>query len=107
LLASTVTLLAAPDTRSWSGQRDRTLMLVAVQTGLRASELISLRCKDVALGTGAHLHCCGKGRKERVTPLRKDAVHALRRWLHQHKSQPQDPLFPNARGRKLSHDGLQ
>ena len=100
-------LLAAPDTRSWSGQRDRTLMLVAVQTGLRASELISLRCEDVVLGTGAHLHCCGKGRKERCTPLRKDTVSALRRWLRQHQGQPQDPLFPSARGRQLSHDGLQ
>ena len=100
-------LLAAPDTRSWSGQRDRTLMLVAVQTGLRASELIGLRCEDVALGTGAHLRCCGKGRKERLTPLRKDAVHALRDWLRRHHGQPQDLLFPNARGRQLSHDGLQ
>lgn len=100
-------LLAAPDARRWSGLRDRTLMLVAVQTGLRASELISLRCEDVVFGTGAHLRCCGKGRKERLTPLRKDAVHALRRWLHQRQGEPQDLLFPNARGRPLSHDGLQ
>jgi site-specific recombinase XerD len=100
-------LLAAPDPRCWSGQRDRTLMLVAVQTGLRASELISLHCEDVVLGTGAHLHCCGKGRKERCTPLRKDTVYALRSWLRQRQGQPQDPLFPSARGRQLSHDGLQ
>lgn len=100
-------LLAAPDTGSWSGHRDRTLMLVAVQTGLRASELIGLHCEDVVLGTGAHLHCFGKGRKERCTPLRKDAVHALRHWLRQRQGQPQDPLFPSARGQQLSHDGLQ
>lgn len=100
-------LLAAPDPRSWSGHRDRTLLLVAVQTGLRASELISLRCEDVVLASGAHLHCQGKGRKARCTPLRKDAVSALRSWLRQRQGQPQDPLFPSARGRQLSHDGLQ
>jgi integrase/recombinase XerD len=106
-LAEVEVLLAAPDPRTWSGQRDRTLLLVAVQTGLRASELTSLRCEDVMLGTGAHLHCCGKGRKVRCTPLRKDAVKALRSWLRKRQGQPHDPLFPNARGGHLSHDGLQ
>lgn len=99
-------LLAAPDPRRWAGLRDRTLLLVAIQTGLRASELIGLRCDDVELGAGAHLYCCGKGRKERCTPLRKDAVKALRAWLHQRQGQPHDPLFPSARGKTLSHDGL-
>jgi site-specific recombinase XerD len=100
-------LLAAPDPRCWAGLRDRTLLLVAVQTGLRASELTALRCDDVELGTGAHLFCNGKGRKERCTPLRKDAVKALRTWLRKRQGQPDDPLFPSARGRQLSHDGLQ
>jgi len=100
-------LLAAPDLHTWAGHRDRTLMLVAVQTGLRASELVSLRCDDVVLGAGAHLHCNGKGRKERCTPLRKDAVKALRGWLRQRQGQLDDPLFPSARGKTLSHDGLQ
>lgn len=100
-------LLAAPDPSTWSGHRDRTLLLVAVQTGLRASELTSLRCEDAVLGSGAHLHCCGKGRKERCTPLRKDTVRALHSWLRRRQGQPQDPLFPSARGRHLSHDGLQ
>jgi site-specific recombinase XerD len=100
-------LLAAPDPRTWAGLRDRTLLLVAIQTGLRAAELIGLRYDDVELGAGAHLHCNGKGRKQRCTPLRRDAVKALRAWLRQHQGQPEDPLFPSARGRQLSRDGLQ
>jgi integrase/recombinase XerD len=99
-------LLAAPDQRTWMGRRDRTLLLVAAQTGLRASELIGLHCQDVTFGPGAHVQCTGKGRKQRSTPLRKDAVAALRAWLRERDGQPADVLFPNARGQPLSHDGL-
>ena len=99
-------LLAAPDQGTWSGRRDRALLLVAAQTGLRASELIGLRCQDVVLGTGAHVRCIGKGRRERCTPLRKDAVAALRAWMRERNGQPSDIVFPNARGKALSHDGL-
>ena len=99
-------LLAAPDQATWMGRRDRTVMLVAAQTGLRASELLGLRCQDVVLGTGAHVRCTGKGRKERCTPLRQDVVAALRAWIKERNAQPSDPLFPNARGQRLSHDGL-
>jgi site-specific recombinase XerD len=99
-------LLAAPDQSCYLGRRDRTLLLLAAQTGLRASELIGLRCQDVCLGSGAHVRCVGKGRKARCTPLRKDAVAALRAWLRERKGQPSDVLFPNARGLPLSHDGL-
>ena len=67
-------LLAAPDLSTWLGRRDRTLLLVALQTGLRVSELIGLRWQDVSLDTGAHVCCQGKGRKSRCTPLRKDAI---------------------------------
>lgn len=100
-------LMAAPDLSTWSGRRDRTLLLVAVQTGLRLSELIGLRCEDVVLGTGAHLRCTGKGRKERCTPLRKETTTALRAWLTERKGQPTDPVFPNGRGHTLSSDGVE
>ncbi len=100
-------LVAAPDQSSWSGCRDHTLLLVAVQTGLRASELTGLRCRDVVFGTGAHVKCLGKGRKERCTPLRKDALVALRRWLAQRKGLPDDVVFPNARGLPMSRDGIE
>ena len=99
-------LLAAPDQQTWGGRRDRTLMLVAVQTGLRVSELTGLRWQDVTFGTGAHVSCTGKGRKTRCTPLRKDAVTALRAWQREQQSRPQDPVFPSARGRRLSRDGV-
>ena len=99
-------LLRAPDQHTRAGRRDRTLLLVAVQTGLRASELIHLRCRDVQLGPSAHLRCEGKGRKQRCTPLRQDAVAALRAWLDERQGEPEAPVFPNQRGGTLSHDGL-
>lgn len=104
--AETEALLSAPDLSTWSGRRDRTLLLVAVQCGLRASELLGLHCEDVVLGVGAHVRCEGKGRKQRCTPLRKDTVTALRQWLRERQGQPADTLFPNARAGTLSHDGL-
>jgi integrase/recombinase XerD len=99
-------LLAAPNQGTVLGRRDHTLLLVAVQTGLRASELIGLRCQDITLGVGAHVSCTGKGRKTRSTPLRKDAVVALRAWMRERNGQPSAVLFPNVHGQALSHDGL-
>jgi integrase/recombinase XerD len=103
----TEALLAAPDPGTWIGRRDRTLLLLAVQTGLRVSELIGLRCQDVVLGTGAHVHCYGKGRKERCTPLRQETVAALRVWLRERQGNPLDPAFPNNRGGSLSRDSVE
>ena len=100
-------LLAAPDQATWTGRRDRTLLLVAAQTGLRVSELVGLCCQDVVFGTGAHVRCTGKGRKQRCTPLRKDAVAALRAWLRERSAQPTEPLFPSARGQPLSRDAVE
>ena len=100
-------LLAAPDLNTWSGRRDRTLLLLAVQTGLRASEVIGLRCENIVLGTGAHVQCLGKGRKTRCTPLRRETVTVLRAWLRERCGQPSDPVFPTTRGRALGSDGLE
>ncbi|MHB8278256.1 MAG: site-specific integrase [Candidatus Humimicrobiaceae bacterium] len=100
-------LLAAPDQSTWAGRRDRALLLLALQTGLRVSELIGLCLSDIKLGTGAHVHCTGKGRKERCTPLRKEAVAILRSWLRERNCNSQEPLFPNARGGRLSRDGVE
>lgn len=99
-------LLAAPDQSTWSGRRDHTLLLLMVQTGLRVGEVIGLHCEDVVLGSGAHVRCQGKGRKERCTPLRHDAVEALRRWLRERGGDPRQRLFPNARGGAFSRDGI-
>ncbi len=99
-------LLAAPDQHTWLGRRDRTLLLLAVQTGLRVSELSGLCWQDITLGTGAHVRCQGKGRKERCTPLRKDAIDALRAWQREEQSRPEKPVFPSTRGGPLRRDGV-
>jgi site-specific recombinase XerD len=103
----TAALVAAPDARTWIGRRDRALLLVAVQTGLRNSEIILLRRQDVELGTGAHVRCLGKGRKMRCTPLRSDVAAVLKEWLSERGGEPLDPVFPNSRGTHLSTDALQ
>ena len=98
-------LLAAPDQRTWSGRRDHALILLAVQTGLRLSELTGLRQEDLHVGTGAHVRVTGKGRKERCTPLSKNTQAVLAAWLREPLRAPDQPLFPNARGGRLSSHG--
>src|SRR5918995_230351 len=100
-------LLAAPDVATWIGRRDRALVLLAVQTGLRVSELIHLRCGDLVLGTGPHLRCEGKGRKQRCTPLQREMVGVLTAWLRERHGQSGDPLFATARGSALSRDAVE
>jgi len=101
-------LVAAPDVNTWIGRRDRALLLVAVQTGLRNSEITSLRRQDVELGVGAHVRCVGKGRKMRCTPLRSDVAAVLKQWMSQQQGgKPEDPLFPSSCGGHLSPDALQ
>jgi site-specific recombinase XerD len=100
-------LLAAPDRATWMGRRDRALLLVGVQTGLRVSELIGLRREDVVLGAGAHVRCEGKGRKQRCTPLRQEAVEVMTQWLRECPGDPTDPAFPSRRGGPLSRDAVE
>jgi site-specific recombinase XerD len=99
-------LLAAPDRRTWSGRRDHAVILLAVQTGLRLSELTGLRQQDVHLGTGAHVSVIGKGRKQRCTPLSKNTRSVLAAWLKEPLKHPEQPLFPNASGSRLSAHGV-
>jgi integrase/recombinase XerD len=100
-------LLGAPDPATWIGRRDRAILLVAIQTGLRVSELTALRRQDVTLGTGAHLCCQGKGRKLRCTPLRRDVARVLEAWLRERSAPPDDPVFPASRGGRLSEDAVE
>lgn len=100
-------LLMIPDVSTWIGCRDRTLLLVAFQTGLRVSELIRLTHEDIVLEAGAYLRCVGKGRKHRTTPLRRDAVVALKAWIRTQPGAPGDPLFPSVRGKLLSRDAVE
>ena len=100
-------LLAAPDQHIWAGRRDHAFLLIALQTGLRLSEMTGLQRQDVLLGTGAHIRVVGKGRKERCTPLTKQTVAVLKAWLQEPSKSDKQPLFPNARGGRLSADGVQ
>ena len=99
-------LLRAPDRSDWVGRRDHTLLLVALQTGMRSSEIITLRRDDVRFGDGAHVRCHGKGRKDRCIPLRRDSVAALRAWLKERSGKTNDRVFANQRGRPLTHESL-
>jgi integrase/recombinase XerD len=100
-------LLAAPDLTAWTGRRDQALLVLACQTGLRATELTSLVIGDVHPGTGAHVSCLGKGRKQRITPLTPATVTVLRSWLDERGGLPADPLFITRRGTPLSRDALE
>ena len=99
-------LLAAPDRARWIGRRDHALLTVAIQTGLRVTELTNLRRHDVHLGTGPDVQAFGKGRRQRATPLTRQTVAVLRDWLNERDGQPQQPLFTTSRGRALSRDAV-
>src|SRR5918996_4314314 len=81
-------LISAPNRKTWLGRRDHALLLTAIQTGLRLSEITALRQQDVVLGTGAHVHCHGKGRKERCTPLTKTVSGVLSDWIKEERPDP-------------------
>jgi integrase/recombinase XerD len=103
----TQALLDAPNRSTWAGRRDHALLLTAVQTGLRISELLSLTHGDTQLDTGAHVRTVGKGRKERVAPLSKPTVAVLRAWLRETIVQPGSPLFPSRDGGTLTRDAIE
>ncbi len=100
-------LVAAPDLTRVSGRRDKALLMVAVETGLRVSELTSAQVVDLVLGRTTHLRCRGKGRKDRATPLSRETASVLRQWLRERAPLPSSaPLFPNAAGGALTRDGV-
>ena len=100
-------LIAAPNRGTWIGRRDHALLVTAIQTGLRVSELIGLSCADVHLGKGAYVRCIGKGRKQRCTPLTKETNSVLRVWLAERGGESTEPLFPTSRGHALSRDTVE
>ena len=99
-------ILAAPDQSTWSGRRDHVFLLVAFQTGMRLSELISLEHKDVVLGASNYIRVTGKGRKQRATPLTKETTKILKKWMEEARAE-NVILFPSMRGNKLSPDAVQ
>ncbi len=100
-------LLAAPDRSTWLGRRDHAALTLAVQTGLRVSELTSLTAAHLHLDDGPHVRCHGKGRKERATPLTRQTLAVLRCWMRERSGAPTDPVFPTRQGHPLSVDAIQ
>ncbi|MHB8719402.1 MAG: tyrosine-type recombinase/integrase [Candidatus Dormibacteria bacterium] len=105
-IAEAEALIAAPNRSRWTGRRDHALLLLAVQTGLRVSELTALRVGDVHLGTGSRVDTVGKGRKHRATPLTAQTAGALRTWLAERGGSPEAPAFPGPRGARLTRDAV-
>jgi site-specific recombinase XerD len=100
-------LIDAPDQARWEGRRDRAILTLAIQAGLRVSELIGLNNANIVLGTGAHVRCEGKGRKQRSVPLTTPAQAVLSSWQKERAGDPQDPLFATRTGRRLSRDAIE
>ena len=100
-------LLATPDQRTGNGRRDHALLRLAVQTGLRLSEVTSLDRPALVLDTGARVQCHGKGRKTRCTPLTKQSAAVLRAWLKEPARGTTNALFPSVHGGRLSSDAVQ
>jgi site-specific recombinase XerD len=100
-------LMNAPDRTRWEGRRDRALLILTIQAGLRVSELVGLDCGDVTLDTGAHVQCKGKGRKQRSIPLTATTQAVLASWLTERAGESHDPLFPTRTGRRLSRDAIE
>lgn len=105
--AEAAALMNAPDMTRWEGRRDRAMLVLATQAGLRISEFAGLTCGDIVLGTGAHVRCEGKGRKQRAVPLTAPCQVVLASWLKERRGQPSDPLFPTRTGRRLSRDAIE
>jgi len=89
-------LIGACNRATWIGRRDHALLVLAIQTGLRISELVSVTVADVSLGVGAHVRYVGKGRKQRITPLTPLTVAVPRVWLIERGGASTDPLFPTS-----------
>ena len=101
-------LLMCQDLERWVGRRDHILILVALETGLRLSELTSLQWKDVYLtGSGGYVQCMGKGRKKRNTPVSSSTAKLLRLWKSDTMAKLSLFVFPNNTGSEMSSDCFQ
>ena len=96
-------ITVAPDPTTWTGRRDRCLLTVAIQTGLRVSELVALQRDDLTFGVGGHLRCIGKGRKHRAVPVTAHTQRMLTGWLAEHTH---GPVFARSDGQPLTRDAF-
>ena len=100
-------VINAPPTTKWEGRRDRAMLTLTLQAGLRVSELVAINCGDITLGSGASVEVQGKGRKHRAVPLTKPTTTLLAAWIAERDGPPADPLFPTRSGRRLSRDAVE
>lgn len=100
-------LLRACDQNTRTGRRDHAMFTLAIQTGLRVSEIIGLTIADIHPGVGAHVYCLGKGRKERRTPLLPATIAVITAWIAEHGGGPDAALFTTSTGRPLSRDAIE
>jgi site-specific recombinase XerD len=99
-------VIDSADASTFSGQRDRVLLMLLYNTGARVSELASLQVQDISLESRMSVHVRGKGRKNRSVPLWRQTVKLLRTWLRQLDGAPDSPLLPNARGNPMTRSGI-
>lgn len=99
-------ILAAPDSSTWIGQRDRMMFAVLYNTGARISELLGMRAGDLTLTPTAWVRIRGKGRKERSVPLWSNTAKDLKRWLRAYPRADDKPLFPSRSGGALTRVGF-
>jgi site-specific recombinase XerD len=99
-------VIDSPNASTFSGQRDRVLLMLLYNTGARVSELAALRIQDVSLESRMSVHVRGKGRKNRSIPLWRKTVKLLRCWLRQLHGEPDSPLLPNSRGNPMTRSGI-
>ena len=100
-------LLAAPDLSRWEGRRDHALLVLAVQTALRLSELTGIDCGQIELGNGAHVRCRRTGSQTALRPTDSHdngnpAGLATRTTRTARRSS-----LPHPTGRRLSHDAVE
>jgi integrase/recombinase XerD len=100
-------LVAAPDQSNWLGRRDHLLLVVAIETGMRVSEIACVSIGDVTIAATSHIRCIGKGRKERITPLGRNTALRIRRWIDERVAPSTAPLFPARHGGPLSRDAVE
>ncbi|MCL6453246.1 MAG: site-specific tyrosine recombinase XerD [Alicyclobacillus sp.] len=103
-------LLAAPDSSTATGCRDRAMLELLYGTGIRVTELVSIQLDDVNLGAG-FLRCFGKGGKERIIPFGEVANHALTVYIEHgrpslQRNEATRALFLNHLGAQMSRQGF-
>jgi site-specific recombinase XerD len=99
-------ILNSPDVATFSGRRDRVLLMLLYNTGARVSEIAGLKVQDLILQSRVSVHIRGKGRKNRSMPLWQKTAKLLRTWLKELDGSPDSPLIPNTHGHGLTRSGI-